>query len=193
MKKIIVSALAASILILAGCKSGGGDPKVVLMNFFDALAKKDFTAVKKYTTKDSEGMLSMMQMGMQNMGDKSNEMMNYQKENIELGTAVIDGDKATVPVKDKKSGETTDFTLKKESGDWKVAFDKSTLMEMAQKKMKEHGFGGMHHNEMNDSLGSINNRSLQNIDSISKEDMQRAQKMIDSANKMLNDAKNNAK
>ena len=113
------------------------------MNFFDALAKKDFTAVKKYTTKDSEGMMSMMQMGMQNMGDKSNEMINYEKENIELGTAVIDGDKATVPVKDKKSGEITDFTLKKESGDWKVAFDKSTLMEMAQKKMKEHGMGGM--------------------------------------------------
>ena len=115
-------------------------------------------------------------------------MINYQKENIEVGTAVIDGDKATVPVKDKKSGETTDFTLKKESGDWKVAFDKSTLMEMAQKKMKEHGMGGMH-NGMNDSSGSINNRSMQNIDSVSHEDMQEAQKVIDSANKMLNDAK----
>ena len=65
--------------------------------------------------------------------------MMYKKENIEMGDAVINGDKATVPVKDKKSGETTDFALKKESGDWKVAFDKSTLMEMAQKKMKEHG------------------------------------------------------
>jgi hypothetical protein len=192
MKKIIVTVITGSILILAGCKSGGGDPKVALMNFFDALAKKDFTAVKKYTTKDSEGMMSMMQMGMQNMGDKSNQMINYQKENIEVGDAVIDGDKATIPVKDKKSGETTDFTLKKEGGDWKVAFDKSTLMEMAQKKMKEHGMGGIS-NGMNDSLGSINNRSLQNIDSGSKENMREAQKMMDSANKMLNDAKNNAK
>ena len=192
MKKIIVSGLTASILILAGCKSGGGDPKIALMNFFDALTKKDFTAVKKYTTKESESLLSLMQMGMQNIGDKSNEMIKYEKENIELGTAVIDGDKATVPVKDKKSGETTDFILRKESGDWKVAFDKSTLMEMAQKKMKEHGIGGMH-NGVDDSLGSINNRSMQNIDSISKESMQDAQKMMDSANKMLNDAKNNAK
>ncbi len=176
MKKIIVSVVTASILIVAGCNSGGGgDPKVALINFFDALAKKDFTAVKKYTTKDSEGMMNMIQMGMQNMGDKSNEMINYQKENLELGTAVIDGDKATVPVKDKKSGETTDFTLKKESGDWKVAFDKSTLMEMAQKKMKEHGMGGMH-NGMNDSSESINNRALQNIDSASREDMQEGTK-----------------
>ena len=192
MKKLIVSALIASILILGGCKSGGGDPKIVLIKFFDAISKKNIDEAKKYVTKESEGMMSMMQMGMQNMGDKSNEMTNYQKENIELGTAVIDGDKAIVPVKDKKSGETTDFTLKKESGDWKVAFDKSTLMEMAQKKMKEHGIGGMH-NGMNDSLGSINNRSLQNIDSVSKEDMQQAQKMMDSASKMLNDAKNKAK
>ena len=119
--------------------------------------------------------MNMIQMGMQNMGDKSNEMINYQKENLEVGTAVIAGDKATVPVKDKKSGETTDFTLKKESGDWKVAFDKSTLMEMAQKKMKEHGMGGMH-NGMNDSSESINNRSLQNIDSASREDIRKHKK-----------------
>ena len=189
MKKFIISAIAASLLILAGCKSGGGgDPKIALMNFFDALAKKDFTALKKCTTKDSEGMMSMIQMGMQNMGDKENQMAKYEKENIELGTAVIDGDKATVPVTDKKSGEITDFTLKRESGDWKVAFDKSTLMEMAQKKMKEHGFNGMH-NSTNDSLGSINNPSMPNADSLSNDDMQKARKMIDSANKMLNDAK----
>jgi hypothetical protein len=174
MKKILVPFVVASILILAGCKSGaGGDPKLVLTNFFDALAKKDFTTAKKYTTKDSEGLLNMIQMGMQNMGDKSNEMAKFEKENIELGAAVINGDRATVPVKEKQSGETTDFTLKQESGDWKVAFDKSTLMEMAQKKMKEHGFGGMPHNGMKDS----------------SEGMHDVQKIMDSANKILNDEK----
>jgi len=75
MKKIIVSVVSASLLIITACNSaGGGDPKATLMNFFDAMAKKDFTAMKKYTTKDSEGMMSMMQMGMQNMGDKSNQI-----------------------------------------------------------------------------------------------------------------------
>jgi hypothetical protein len=173
MKKILSPFLVALILFMAGCKSGGGDPKLVLANFFDALAKKDFTAAKKYTTKDSEGLLGMMQMAMQSMGDKSNEMAKFEKEHIELGSAVIDGDRATVPVKDKQSGEMTDFTLKKESGDWKVAFDKSTLMEMAQKKMKDHGFNGTQHNETKDSL----------------EGMRDVQKMMDSANKMLNDEK----
>jgi len=173
MTKVLCSFLMALILTAAGCKTGGGNPKLVLANFFDALAKKDFTAAKKYTTKDSEGLLSMMQMAMQSMGDKSNEMAKFEKEHIELGSAVIDGDKATVPVKDKQSGETTDFTLKKESGDWKVAFDKSTLMEMAQKKMKEHGFSDAGHNATKDSL----------------EGMRDVQKMMDSANKMLNDEK----
>ncbi len=191
MKKIILSLATAVIFILSGCSSGGGDPKAVLTNFFDALAKKDFATVKKYSTKDSEGMLGMVQMGMQNVKDTSQTMM-YKKENVEIGDAVISGDKATIPVKDKKSGETTDFTLKKESGEWKVAFDKSTLMEMAQKKMKEHGMGGMH-DKMNDSPDVMNNEGMQLDTAFNKENIENAQKMLDSANKMLNDAKNQAK
>ena len=189
MKKIILSVLTTTIIILSGCKSGGGDPKMVLSGFFDAMSKKDFTAVKKLTTKDSEGMLGMMQMAMQNMPDTS-ESMKFNKENLEMGNAVINGDMATVPVKEKTSGETTDFTLKKENGDWKVAFDKSTLMGMAQKKMKEHGMGGMMKHGMNDSLG---NNSMPDMDSVSKEEMENAHKMMDSASKILNDAKNNDK
>lgn len=181
MKKIILSALAASFLFLAGCKSGdSGDPKIVLTKFFDAISKKNIDKAKKYVTKDSEGMMSLVQMGMQNAEDKSNEMLNYAKDNIEFGTATIEGDKATVPVKDKKSGETTDFTLKKESGDWKVAFDKSTLMEMAQKKMKEHGMGNMKRG-MNDSIEDMSKEDMQNIDSIKNDAIERAQEMMDSA------------
>ncbi|MEO6220414.1 MAG: hypothetical protein ABIO81_08305 [Ginsengibacter sp.] len=183
MRKIILSALAVSFLLLSGCKSGeGGDPKIVLTKFFDALSKKNIDEAKKYVTKDSEGMMGMVQMGMQSAGDKSNEMLNYAKENIEFGTAAIEGDKATVPVKDKKSGETTDFVLKKESGDWKVAFDKSTLMEMAQKKMKEHPMSKMK-NGMSDSIEGMDREDMQNIDSIKNDAMERAQETIDSINK----------
>lgn len=190
MKKIILSCLTASLIILAGCKSSGGDPKMVLSEFFDALARKDFISVKKHSTKDSEGMLNMVQMGMNKISDSS-QMMQYKKDNLELGDAVITGDKAIVPVKDKKSGETTDFVLKKEDGEWEVAFDKSTLMEMAQKKMKEHGMEGMGRmgamGGMNDSSGNNNNGSMQNMDSVNKEEMQQARKMIDSARKMQKD------
>ena len=60
----------------------------------------------------------------------------------------IEGDKATVAVKDKTSGESTNFILKKESGNWKVAFDKASLMQMGTDKMKEKG---MNSNDMIDS------------------------------------------
>jgi hypothetical protein len=188
MKKIILSTLTVSIIILTGCKSGGGDPKAVLSSFFDAIAKKDFTTLKKLATKDSEGMMGMMQMAMQNMPDNS-ETMKFGKENLEIGDAVINGDLATIPVKEKKSGETTDFTLKREGGAWKVAFDKSTLMGMAQKKMKEHGMDGMMNHGMADSLNAINGNSMPDMDSVSKEEMQKARQMMDSANKILKDAK----
>jgi len=149
MKNIFVFAFSLSLIILSGCKSAGkGDPKEVLHSFLTALSQKDFAKAKTYATADSDGMISMMEMGMQNMqnmnqggahADKMLEMIN----NMKMGSPVIDGDKATVPVIDSKTNESTDFLLKKEKGDWKVAFDMSTLMEMANKKMKEHGMNGI--------------------------------------------------
>jgi hypothetical protein len=88
------------------------------------------------------------------------------------------GDKATVPVKDKKSGETTDFLLKKEDGEWKVAFDMATLMDMANKKMKEHGMNGMGNMNGSDSAGV--NESIDSANLHLKEKMDRAQKLMDS-------------
>jgi len=144
MKQIVVIIIAAFVVILPGCKTGGGgNPKEVLNHFFDALSKKDINEAKKYATKDSEGMLGMMEMGMQNMNNDHADKMLGMIQNMEMGNATITGDRATVPVKDKKTGETIDFLLKKESGDWKVAFDMGTLMEMANKKMKEHGINNM--------------------------------------------------
>ncbi|MEO6638348.1 MAG: hypothetical protein ABIN25_08730 [Ginsengibacter sp.] len=175
MNKILVAFFTILIIVMPGCKTGdAGDPKEVLAKFFDAITNKNIDEAKKYATKDSEGMMSLVQMGMQNMGDKENGMMNYEKGNVEIGSAAIDGDKATIPVKDKKSGEMTDFTLRKEDGAWKVAFDKSTLMEMAQKKMKEHGMGDMRKN-MGDSMPT-----MPKMDSNDRAAMDRAEKIADS-------------
>ncbi|MBA2250643.1 MAG: DUF4878 domain-containing protein [Chitinophagaceae bacterium] len=165
MKKLILFAAILSFTVM-GCKTGGGgDPKSVLMSFFDALNNKDLTTAKKYTTKESDQMLQMMEAQMKMMPDSLKDK-KYDKNNVEFGDATITGDKATVPVKDKTSGETTNFTLKKEGTDWKVAFDKATIMEMAQDKMKAHGMdtnGGMDSahkmmdnlNKMSDSLGNM--------------------------------------
>ncbi len=179
MKKIIVIIIAAFVVILPGCKSGSGaNPKEVLNHFFEALAKKDVNEAKKYATKDSEGMLSMMQMGMQNINNDHADKMMEMINNMQMGEAKITGDNATVPVTDKKSGETTDFLLKKENGDWKVAFDMGTLMDMATKKMKEHGMDGI--GNMNGKDSAQMNGSMDSANSQLKEKMQRAQKLMDS-------------
>lgn len=167
------------MLAAAGCKSITSDsPEAVLNNFLDALNKKDMQEAKKYTTKDSEGMLSMIEMGMKNIPDSVQDE-TYDKRNMEMSSPVINGDKATIHVKDKKSGEGSDFVLKRESGDWKVAFDKSTLMNMAQDKMKEKGFDQQLPDGMED--GDFNMDSLQNaLKNIPQEDIDKAKKMMDS-------------
>jgi hypothetical protein len=159
MKKIIVLGFTVFAIILSGCKSAGkGDPKEVLHNFLTALSQKDFAKAKTLATQDSDGMISMMEMGMQNMqnanqGDHADKMMEM-INNMKMGPAVIDGDKATVPVIDSKTNESTDFLLKKEKGDWKVAFDMSTLMEMANKKLQEHGMQGLDSGRIREGMDS---------------------------------------
>src|SRR5665647_3871204 len=106
-------------------------------------------------------MLGMIQMGM-SMAPKDVKDTTYDKSNMEFGDAKIEGDKATVPVKDKKSGGTTNYTLKKEGGAWKVAFDKATMTQMGTDKMKN----------MNNGMDKMNNG------------MDSAKKMMEDMNRM---------
>ena len=136
MKKLLLIATVLCAMAFVSCKTNsGGNPNEVLAEFFDAMAKQDTVKIKVLTTKDSEQMLSMMRMGM-SMADSKKDMAKYDKSKMEFGTAVINGDNAKVPVKDKASGETVNFPMKKEDGKWKVAFDKTSVMEMGMEQMK---------------------------------------------------------
>lgn len=184
MKKILLFLIPLIVIGAAGCKTSSNDPQTVLNQFLDALNRKDIQEAKKYTTKDSEAMLSMIEMGMKNVADSAKEM--YDKKNMEMSSPVINGDKATIHVKDKQTGEGSDFVLKKEGGDWKVAFDKGTLMNMAQDKMKEKGFD----EKLPEGLknGDLSLDSLQKaLKEIPKEDMDRAKKMLDSMSRIMKD------
>ncbi len=163
MKKLILFP-AIALTVLSGCKSGAGDPESVLMSFMEALGKQDINTAKKYATKDSEAMLSMMEMAMKmapdSIGDNS-----FNKDKMEFSDATITGDKATVPVKDKTSGETTVFTLKKEGSYWKVAFDKATMTQMGKDKVKDMNNMDMNKNDstednMNDDMNKMQNDSM---------------------------------
>ncbi len=183
MKKLILSICAALIIIAVGCKSGpsSSDPKATLLAFFEAMSKKDIQGAKKYATKESESMFSMMEMGMK-MAEKNkdaaedDEFKNFDKANMEFGEAKIDGDKATVPVTNKKENETTNFILKKEGGAWKVAFDKASLAEMAGEKMKEKG--------MDDAATELNNMNSDTLQNAIKEGMNAVDSLKDAMKKL---------
>jgi len=188
MKKMLLAVAVTTSLLFVSCNSGGGDPKTVLMAFFDAMSKKDIAGAKKLATKDSEQMFSLMEMGM-NMakGKEDKEMDKFDKTKMEFGEQKIDGDKATVEVKDKASGESTNFILKKESGSWKVAFDKASVMQMGADKMKEHGMDGA---AAIDSLNSgLDKLKDMNVDSLSDKMKEAADKLNANKDKIEEAAK----
>lgn len=138
MKKIILSLMVCST-VLFSCKSNSDDPKGVLKSFFEALSKSDIATARKFATDESKTMLDMMEMGMKMSKEAKKENDKFAIDGMEFGEAKIEGDKAVVAVKEKKSGESTNYTLKKEKGAWKVAFDKSTMMATGMEKMGENG------------------------------------------------------
>lgn len=175
MKRVFLAAFAAAFLLLAGCNSGS-DPKSVLSDFFVALSKKDIAGARNLATEDSKSMLDMMEMALKT---DSSETGKYDMAKMEFGEAKIEGDKATVPVKEKDSGETLNYTLKKEGGKWKVAFDKASIMNMATDKMKGEGINiGDSINNVVDEMKNMNTDSL-------AEKMKEGAKAMDSAGKML--------
>jgi hypothetical protein len=162
MKKKFVSAviMAMITLVLFSCKPSGGDPKTVAKNFFEALKTMNIDEAAKYATRDSKSMLDLMKMGMsmapKNMDSIKTEMA---KQKIEYSDPVINGDEATLSVTvDNK--EKTDFRLKKEDGQWKVAFDKNSLMKTGMEKMEQKGASEEEMKEAQDALNQLNSDSV---------------------------------
>ena len=101
----LVFCFACAMVLMGSCSSSpAGNPRDTLSAFFDAMSKKDMETVRKLTTSESKGIIDMMQMGM-NMVNDNSALANYDKANMEIGEAVINGDEATVITKEKTTGE----------------------------------------------------------------------------------------
>ncbi len=181
MKKILLAIVVLSTFSLNGCKSGGGDPKVVLEQFFDALSKNNIEAARKLATKDSKSMIDMMEMGMK-MGNSKKESEKFSKANMEIGEAKIDGDKAIVPVKEKNTG-TMNYTLKKEDGSWKVAFDKSSIMSMGMEKMNDKEINPA--DSIGKAMDELKNINMDSLKEVMKEGMKKGMDAFDTVSKVL--------
>ncbi len=179
MKKLNILLLAAAVLTVSimGCKGKGGDPKAVLMAFFERMSKKDLEGAAKLATKDSKSTLDLMKKGMDMAekfkDDKTKEDPAEEFNNMVIGDAKISGDNATVSVTNKKKNETFDFPLKKEDGGWKVDFSMATLAKMGMDKAQKEG-------NTNTGEGTTDGATDFNMDSL-----QKGLKTIDSAIKSI--------
>ncbi len=137
MKKTLIAISVALFLIsFTRCASPGNQsPETVLENFFEALGKNNIEKARKLATADSKATLDMMEMAEK----KASGFDEYDKNKMEFSTAKIEGEKAIISVKDKKSGDNTNFLLKKENGSWKVVFNSSFVMQMLMEKAKKNG------------------------------------------------------
>jgi hypothetical protein len=177
-KNLLAVLLLSSIISLTNCKSNSsGDPKIVLSQFIEALGKKDIAKARTLATEESKSMLDLLEMGMK--AGESKDLEKYDMKKMVFGEAIIDGDKATVPVKEATSGETVNYTLKKEKGGWKVAFDKGSLMNIGMEKMNEKGINPA------DSMGKVMDElKKMDMDSL-KRGMQEGMKALDTLNKKM--------
>jgi len=186
MKKIFSFLLLAIAMgsISTGCGGGGmsnASPKEVLVAFFEKLSKKDIEGATKLATKDSKATMDMMKKGL-DMAEKMKDQIKDKEDpteefkNMEVGEAKINGDNATVAVKNKKKEEEVEFPLKKEDGAWKVDFSMATLMKMGMDQKNKH-------NAMD---GEDSMKGMEGVDSAS---IQEGLKVMDSALKKVDPKK----
>jgi hypothetical protein len=180
MKKQIIFLLALSTAVFIACSSGGGDPKAVTKKFYEAFKTMNMDEAAKYATKESKNMLDLMKMGMSFAAANQDSIKaEMAKQKVDFSEAVINGDEATVTVtlndKDK-----TDFKLKKEEGQWKVAFDKNTLMKTGMEKAQQNGADPAELQQAQKALESLQNPdSLQKVMEKAGDAMEDAGKTID--------------
>ena len=177
-RRFILLSLISLTILIAACNgsSPAGNPKDTLQTFFELLSKKDIENARKYATADSKNLLNLMETAFKMDADPE-KTKQFDKKNMELGEGTINGETATVPVKDVTSGESVDFTLRKEGGAWKVAFDMGTLMQIGMQKMKEKNpaqadslikkMSAMKNVNL-DSLQDLLKNNVQSLDSIKK-------------------------
>lgn len=152
-KSIALAALALAVAVAGvACNRLGSSPSATLKAYFEALQKKDAPALKKTLSKGTLEMFEQfakaqsppksldeaLQTGLASTTTTdSNKMPETRNEKI-------DGEKATLEVKNDKTGAWETVPFIKEEGDWKIAFD-----QMFRDAFKNTGSSGGSGNNSN--------------------------------------------
>ena len=114
-----------------------GSPTETLKTFAEATKKKDAETIKKTLSKST---MKVIEESAKQQNISVNEMLTKAedpegKDLPEIRNEKIDGDKATLEVKDDVTGEFDIMPFVKEDGGWKIALDE--FMESMKKKILE--------------------------------------------------------
>jgi hypothetical protein len=142
----LAAALVLTVAVLA-CNRAGSSPTATLKAYFEAMQKKDAAALKKTLSKGTLEMFEQfakaqnppktldeaLQTGLASTTSAdANKMPETRNEKIE-------GDKATLEVKNDKTGQWETVPFAKEDKEWKIAFDQ--MFRDAFKNMGSSGAG----------------------------------------------------
>ncbi|CAN5896574.1 hypothetical protein BH11BAC4_BH11BAC4_09100 [soil metagenome] len=172
MKKMFLLVIILLPVLFSSCKSEEAKTKTVMIAFFKALSNKNIEAARKLTTTDSKQMMDFLE----NIITKSaTEADKFDKANLDIDEPRITGNKASIAVTEKTTGETLNYILKKENGSWKMSFDEESLMNMGVDKMNEKAIDPA---QLEEQFRDINMDSL-------KHEIDKGSKAIDSIKKEL--------
>jgi Domain of unknown function (DUF4878) len=107
------------VAILWAC-GGAGNAKEVGEKFLIAYAQGDITTAKKYATREAQQTMDLV------FGSAS--ILKTNPDKIKIGQLQQDGDMATLAYNENGTDKT--LSLRKEDGEWKVAWSKDSLEGM---------------------------------------------------------------
>lgn len=124
------------MLALSGCKSTP-PPSATFKTFFEAQQKKDVAAMKQTLSKTS---ISMMEASAKQQNLTLDKMIQGQLENPsaridkvpEMRNEKINGDSATIELRNEDANRWDTMYFVKEEGAWKIALDR-TMEDMLRK------------------------------------------------------------
>jgi len=117
------------------CNTNNNDtdgPKEAMSNFLMAMENSNFEEAKKYATEDSQDFLEMIDKDDNNTGNA------YKDKKFTITSAETNGDDAKVGVRFKGNAALS-FHLKKQQGQWKVAFNLNAMLDMVKELIKNEG------------------------------------------------------
>lgn len=124
--------LALASLFLWGCKHNPG-PGEVTKSFLNAVQEANYTEAKKYATEDSKAMLDALSAFQKMLPESSQE--KFRNEKIIIKNVKIKDSLAVVTYTGDIDTTSKTLKLKKEKGNWKVAFTKETILPELNKPL----------------------------------------------------------